>query len=89
MISFRCHVCAVADRIVSAIHFSALYAGIRMETNGFMNVGTFNASGVKTLRESGWQENSSQETPWQDQARVCNRWVLPVATSLDKLAYVC
>src|SRR5437667_10161172 len=33
-ISFRCHVWAIADRRVSAIQSCALYAGIRIETNG-------------------------------------------------------
>src|SRR5208337_1772448 len=36
MISFRSHVCAIADRSVSASHFSALYAGMRIDTKGFM-----------------------------------------------------
>jgi len=40
MISLRCQVCAIADRIVSAIHSSALYAGIKMETNGFKAIGS-------------------------------------------------
>src|SRR3954468_6027642 len=35
MISVRRHVCASADRMVSAIHASALWAGIRIETKGF------------------------------------------------------
>ena len=34
MISLFAQVCASAERIVSAIHASALYAGIRMETDG-------------------------------------------------------
>src|SRR6266481_763653 len=34
MISFRGHVCASAERIVSAIQRSALYAGIKIETKG-------------------------------------------------------
>ena len=34
MTSFRGQVCAMADSSVSAIQFSALYAGIKMETNG-------------------------------------------------------
>ncbi len=36
MISFRSQDCATADRIVSAIHFSALCAGMRIDTNGFI-----------------------------------------------------
>jgi hypothetical protein len=34
MISFASHVCAIAERRVSAIHFSALYAGIRIDIKG-------------------------------------------------------
>jgi hypothetical protein len=34
MISFRSHVCAIAERRVSEIHFSALYAGMRIDTKG-------------------------------------------------------
>jgi hypothetical protein len=36
MISFRGHVCPIAGLIVSPIHRSALNAGVRMETNGFI-----------------------------------------------------
>src|SRR5712692_6774973 len=36
MISFRSHVCAIADRSVSGSHSSALYAGMRIDTKGFM-----------------------------------------------------
>src|SRR5271168_3890564 len=36
MISFRSHVCAIAERSVSEIHASALYAGMRIDTSGFM-----------------------------------------------------
>src|SRR2546425_318018 len=38
MISFLGHVCLSADLIVSAIHSSALNAGIRIDTRGFMAV---------------------------------------------------
>src|SRR5580704_9676836 len=36
MISLRSHVCAIAERSVSEIHASALYAGMRIDTSGFM-----------------------------------------------------
>src|SRR5208282_2714124 len=36
MISLRGQVWAIADWSVSAIHSSALYAGMRIETSGFM-----------------------------------------------------
>ena len=36
MISFGSHVCESAERSVSAIHFWALKAGMRIETRGFM-----------------------------------------------------
>ena len=36
MISLLGHVCPTAERIVSAIQGSALYAGIKMETKGFI-----------------------------------------------------
>src|SRR5260370_32151798 len=35
MISFRFHVCEIADWSVSLIHNRALYAGIRIDTKGF------------------------------------------------------
>jgi hypothetical protein len=38
MISFGGQVCAMADSSVSAIQFSALYAGIKMETNALMKL---------------------------------------------------
>ena len=39
MISLRSQVWASAERSVSAIHSSELYAGIRMETSGFIIMG--------------------------------------------------
>jgi hypothetical protein len=38
MISFGCHVCAIADFSVSPIQSCALNAGIRMDTKGFIIV---------------------------------------------------
>src|SRR6266849_5559400 len=35
MISFRSHVCEIADWSVSSIHNCALYAGTRIDTKGF------------------------------------------------------
>src|SRR5712692_315109 len=35
MISFRSHVCAIAERSVSAIHSCALKAGMRIDTKDF------------------------------------------------------
>src|SRR2546421_9274857 len=38
VISFRSHVWPIADLSVSPIHSSALYAGMRIDTSGFMGI---------------------------------------------------
>ncbi len=47
MISLRGQVWAIADWIVSAIHSSALYAGMRIETSGFMMRTGFRRNGER------------------------------------------
>src|ERR1700674_1981032 len=39
MISFRSHVCAIAERIVSATHSCAVKPGMRIDTKGFTLAG--------------------------------------------------
>jgi len=52
MISFVCQVCPIAERNVSAIHFSALNAGMRIDTKGFKM--TIFLSRATTLVGYGW-----------------------------------